>query len=126
MTLSVDQIQQLEATLPKTAITPPPNNGMSIGRIQEINKLNITPEEALEYSLITNDSDTITEALLEHGLHKLFEPELEDLEPEDALEFAIDNIPANILTTLLNAHGYQPIPKRKQAKRDAALLTKPY
>lgn len=125
MTLSVDEIKKLEATLPKTPIAPLPNNSMSIGRIQEINKLNITPEEALEYALITNNSDTIKGELQEHGLDKLFEPELEDHSPEDALEFAIDNIPNNILTTLLNAHGYQPIPKRKKALRETALL-KPY
>ena len=98
---------------------------MNIGRVKEIEQLSITPEEALEYALIKNNSWIVEEALKEHGLDRLFNPE-EHQEPEDALEYAIDNIPKNILTTLLNAHGYQPIPKSKQLKRDNAMLLKPY
>ena len=125
MTLSVKEIQTIEATLPKKEIEPLPTTAMNMHRLKEIENLDITPEEALEYALIKNNSWIVEDALKEHGLDRLFYP-IDSLEPEDALEYAIDHIPANILTTLLNAHGYQPIPNRKQAKRDAALLTKPY
>ena len=124
MPLSVKEIQAIEAKLPKTAIVLAPNSSMNIERIRDIDKLNITPTEALEYALIKNNTWTIAEAIREHGLNKLLEleAELDDFEAEDALEYAIDNIPTNVLTTLLNAHGYQPIPKRKQALRDNALI----
>ena len=120
MNLSVKEIQTIEAKLLKPAIEPLPTTSMNMHRLKEIENLDITPEEALEYALIKNNSWVIAEALKEHCLDELFEPE--DLAPEEALEYAIDNIPTNILTTLLNAHGYQPIPKRKQALRDTALL----
>ena len=120
MTLSVKEIQAIEAKLPKTAIVLAPTNSMNLERIRDIDKLNITPTDALEYALIKNNTWVITEALIEHGLTELFQPE--DMKPEDALEYAIENIPTNILTTLLNAHGYQPIPNRKQALRNTALL----
>lgn len=126
MTLSVKEIQTIEATLPKPAITPLPKTAMNMHRVNEISKLGITPAESLEYAFMKNNSWEVREALLEHDLHKLFDNELEDHDAEDALEYAIENIPANILTTLLNAHGYQPIPKRKQALRDNAILVKPY
>ena len=122
MTLSVKEIQAIESTLPKAAIAP--YEALDLKRVRQIDKLPLTPREALEYALITNSSVTVAEALMEHGLNGLFAPE--DPEPEDALEFAINKLPANILTTLLNAHGYQPIPKRKQALRDNAVLVKPY
>ena len=124
MMLSVKEIQAIEAKLPKTAIVL--DTSMNMHRVNEISKLGITPEEALEYAFIKNNSWVITEALKEHGLTELFESELELFEPEDALDYAVTNIPKNILTTLLNAHGYQPIPKSKQLKRDNAMLIKPY
>ena len=125
MTLSVKEIQAIEAKLLKPAIEPLPTTSMNMHRLKEIENLDITPTEALEYALIKNNSWIVEEALKEHGLDRLFDPE-EHQEPEDALEYAIDNIPANILTTLLNAHGYQPIPKTKQLKRDHAMLLKPH
>ena len=133
MSLSTKEIRVLEAELAghgkdESRIQPSildrsPDTAMTIHRITEIDKLGITPEEALEYALIRNNSWTIAEAIQEHGLSGYLEPE--DPAPEDALDYAIDNIPTNVLTTLLNAHGYQPIPKRKQALRDNALM-KPY
>ena len=123
MSLSIKQIQDLEAKLGKGRDCDRSPTAMNIQRITEIDKLAITPEEALEYGLIKNNFWTIDEALKEHGFNRI--PELEESAPEDALEYAIDNIPTNVLTTLLNAHGYQPIPKRKQALRDNALM-KPY
>ena len=124
MSLSIKQIQDLEAKLGKGRdCDRSPNTAMNIQRITEIDKLAITPEEALEYALIKNNFWTIDEALKEHGFNRI--PKLEESAPEDALDYAIDNIPTNVLTTLLNAHGYQPIPKRKQALRDNALM-KPY
>ena len=132
MSLSTKEIRVLEAELAghgkdesriQPSILDRSPTAMTIHRITEIDKLGITPEEALEYGLIKNDSYTIGDAIREHDFHGLLE--LEDYAPEDALEYAIDNIPTNVLTTLLNAHGYQPIPKRKQALRDNALM-KPY
>jgi hypothetical protein len=85
---------------------------MNIQRLKEIETLGVSSEELLEYALIKNDSLIVQEALQEHGL---------TIQPEQALTFAVRTIPENILTTLLRPHGYQPIPKRKQAKRDKAL-----
>ena len=132
MPLSTKEIRVLEAELAghgkddsriQPSILDRSPTAMTIQRITEIDKLAITPEEALEYALIKNNSWTIIEAIQEHGLSGYLKPE--DPAPEDALEYAIDNIPTNVLTTLLNAHGYQPIPKRKQAMRNNA-LSKPY
>ena len=120
MSLSIKQIQDLEAKLGKGRDCDRSPTAMNIQRITEIDKLAITPEEALEYALIKNNSWTIGDAIREHDLHGLLE--LEDYAPEDALDYAIGNIPTNVLTTLLNAHGYQPIPKRKKALRDNALI----
>lgn len=84
---------------------------MNIQRLKEIEALNLSPAEALEYGFIKSDSLTILHALHEHGLKT----------PEDALTFAIPRLTQNSLTYLLKPYGYQPIPKRKQAKREAAL-----
>jgi hypothetical protein len=92
---------------------------MNIQRLKEIEQLGVSPSELLEYALIKNNSIAIAEAIREHDLHSLFE--LDEPDPEEALTFAIDNLAENILTTLLRPHGYQPIPKRKQAKREKAL-----
>lgn len=92
---------------------------MNIQRIREIEAIGISPSELLEYSLIKNNVFAIGEALREHGIDS--SDSEEELEPEEALTFAIDNLSENILTILLKPHGYQPIPTRKQAKREKAL-----
>jgi hypothetical protein len=96
---------------------------MNIQRLKEIEQLGVSPSELLEYALIKNNSGAIVQALVEHGLEKSGEedPEISDFEPEDALEFALERLPNSILTTLLKPYGYQPIPNRKQAKREKAL-----
>jgi hypothetical protein len=91
---------------------------MNIQRLRKIEKLGVSPEEMLEYALIRNNSIAISEALQEHGLQQA---EAEEFDPEEALTFAIFMLPENLLTTLLRPHGYQPIPTRKQAKREKAL-----
>lgn len=91
---------------------------MKLERLRELERI-LSPAEALEYGLITNNTSTIAEAIHEHGLKDVFYSE--EPEPEDALEFAIGKLPANILTTLLKPHGYQPIPTTKKAKREKAL-----
>ena len=130
MPLSTKEIRVLEAELAghgkdDSRIQPSildrsPKTAMDIERIRDIDKLGITPEEALEYALIKNNPWVVAEAIQEHGLSEYIETE--EPEPEDALEYAIGNIPTNVLTILLNTHGYQPIPKRKQALRDNALI----
>ena len=92
---------------------------MNIQRIREIEALNLSPAEVLEYALIKNNSFAITDALREHGIDS--SDSEEELEPEEALTFAIDNLSETMLTILLKPHGYQPIPTRKQAKREKAL-----
>jgi hypothetical protein len=89
---------------------------MNIQRLKEIEALGVSPSELLEYALIKNNTFAIAEALKESGLDDLF-----DGEPEDALTFALERLNESILTVLLKPYGYQPIPKRKQAKREAAL-----
>ncbi len=91
---------------------------MNIQRLKEITDLGVSPAELLEYALIKNNVFAIHEALREHGIDS---PDAEVPDAEEALTFAIENLTENILTTLLRTHGYQPIPKRKQAKRDRAL-----
>ncbi len=91
---------------------------MNIQRIREIDNLGVSPSELLEYSLIKNNVFAISYALREHSIES---PDAEPVDPEEALTFALDNLPETTLTTLLKPHGYQPIPKRKQAKRENAL-----
>jgi hypothetical protein len=95
---------------------------MNIQRLKEIEQLGVSPSELLEYALIKNNSGDISYALREHGLERSEdELEISDFEPETALEYALERLPDSILTVLLKPHGYQPIPTRKQAKRDKAL-----
>ena len=91
---------------------------MNIQRIREIEALNLSPAEVLEYALIKNNIFAISEALREHGIDST---DAEESDPEEALTFALENLPESTLTTLLNSHGYQPIPTSKQAKREKAL-----